>query len=198
MIVNFLKYGILTLLVCVSHGLLAQLPNANRDLLSSEESEPESKHCIHAEFGGRTFLILSLNYEYALYERISIGGGFGLINLRSSEQLQYVNGVLEKGSGFSFGSSQMIYGNYFIGEKKNKLFFTLGLTHFLFIDNSKFPSGNTSTTDSQLNGNVGVGYQFSGQKVFFRLTGYCIGLPEPTGWFPKYMPWAGVSTGFKF
>jgi hypothetical protein len=75
---------------------------------------------------------------------------------------------------------------------------TAGITNFLEYSRSKFPSEKLTDVDAQLEWNVGLGYQFATPKMYYRITGYCISLPDPHGWFPKYMPWAGLTVGYKF
>jgi len=88
-------------------------------------------------------------------------------------------------------------GNYFIGKKRNQLLLTAGLTNFLGTYRNKYPSETVRFAEAQLEWNAGIGYQYSANRFFFRITGYILSLPEPSGWFPEYMPWAGISTGIK-
>ena len=162
-----------------------------------EEGNKLSKHSIVTEIGGRTFILGSLNYEYAIHKRISLGGGTGLIGIQRGGITRDNNGAPEDGKYFDASSTQMIYGNYFIGKDKHKLFFTVGATNFLFTYRNKYPSGTELSRELQLEWNAGIGYQFSHKRLYYRLTGYCISMPEPSAWFPKYMPWAGLSIAYK-
>jgi len=96
-----------------------------------DESNKERKHFVYAEFAGRTFVFASLNYEYLFRGNISIGSGLGLINFQKGSISRSINGITESGKYTDISSSQMIYGNYFIGNNNHKLLFTLGLTNFL-------------------------------------------------------------------
>ena len=98
---------------------------------SVREIDQDNKHFIHAEIRGRTFIFGSLNYEYSLHKQISFCG-FGLIYIQKGDIIRNNNGTTETGKCLDIGTSQMIYGNYFIGKKKHKLYFTGGLTNFLF------------------------------------------------------------------
>lgn len=176
--------------------LLCYRTNA-QSLIQEKTSSTENQHSICLEIGGRTFVFGSVNYEYQLNEKVSFGGGLGIISLGRGAITRSNNGVPETGDYFDLSSSQMVSGNYFIGKKKNKLYFTSGLTVFSFIDRRKYPSEKETFIDAQLKWNIGVGYQYSGEKMYLRVTGYCLNMPEPNSWFPEYMPWAGISTGIK-
>jgi len=162
-----------------------------------KEANHGAKHSIHAEVGGRTFLLGSLNYEYAINRRFSFGAGIGFINLNRGSITRINNNVEETGKFRDLATTQMIYGNYFVGRNKHQLLITAGLTNFLFSYKSKYPSGVLKSTNAQVEWNAGIGYQYTSDKMFFRLTGYCISLPDTSGWFPKYMPWAGITIGWK-
>jgi len=189
------------LFICLSlfvfQWVVAQEAADSVDLQLLNEANQESKHTLLTEIGGRTFIFGSLNYEYALLQNVSIGVGLGFINVQRGEIIRSNNGVQETGSYFDLGTTQMIYGNYFIGRDKHKLILTAGLTNFLFSYRAKYPSGTLQSRSSQTEWNAGIGYQFSTEIMYFRLTGYCISMPDPSGWFPKYMPWGGISIGYK-
>jgi len=157
----------------------------------------ENPHSIKLELLGRTFLFGSLNYEYALNQKASFGAGLGLINFQIGDILRQNNGAPEEGRFRDISSSQMIYGNYFIGKKKHQLHLTAGLTHFLFTNRNKYDSETEFSAETHLEWNAGVGYQLVGERIYFRATAYVISLPESSSWFPRYMPWAGVSLGYK-
>jgi hypothetical protein len=162
-----------------------------------KETYPLAKHSIHAEVGGRSFIVGSLNYEYAMNKRFSFGTGVGFINLNQGSITRINNNIEETGKFRDLATTQMIYGNYFVGRNKHQLLITAGLTNFLFSYKSKYPSVVLRSTNAQLEWNAGIGYQYTANKMFFRLTAYCISLPDPSGWFPKYMPWVGIIIGRK-
>lgn len=194
---HFIFFVISFLTLCFSE-VVAQEERNSVSALSGEETSPDQKHFIHTELGGRTFIFGSLNYEYAVLQNVSVGVGLGMINLQRGEITRSNNGVQEIGSYFDLGTTQMVYGNYFIGGDKHQLLLTAGVTHFFLSYKNKFPSETLKTRNSQILWNAGVGYQYSTKKWYYRLTGYCIQMPQPSGWFPKYMPWGGVSIGYKF
>lgn len=162
-----------------------------------DKSKIERKHLVYAEFIGRTFVFGSLNYEFMLRENISIGSGIGLINFQKGIIRRNVNGVTESGQYTDISSSQMIFGNYFVGKKNHKMLLTLGLTNFLFTYQRNYNNKKNISAEAQLEWNAGLGYQLSTEIVFCRLAAYLISMPDPTGWFPKYMPWLGLSIGVK-
>ena len=139
----------------------------------------------------------SFNYEYMLHKQISIGCGLGLIYINRGEITRNNNGTSEIGKSLDIGSTQMIYGNYFIGKNKNKLFVTGGITNFLLTNRNKYPSETELFRDSQLGWNAGVGGQFSAKRIYLRLTVYFMSMPEPNDFTGKYIPWIGISTGLK-
>jgi|TARA_B110000977_G_scaffold158271_1_gene201633 hypothetical protein len=194
---SFLKYFTAGLLILMFQSISAQDPLEKSLIQPVKEFNQDSKHFINAEIGGRTLKYGSLNYEYALHKRISLGCGIGLIYFQKGDITRNNNGNPETGKYRDLGTSQMIYGNYFIGKNKHQLHLTAGLTNFLFTVRNKYPSETESSSESQLEWNAGIGYQLSVKRIYLRLTGYCISLPEPTGWFPKYMPWIGISMGLK-
>lgn len=160
-------------------------------------SRNEYKHALHAEIGGRTFIWGSINYEYKLTKRISVGGGLGIINIQSGLITRQNNGADETGNYLDIATSQMVYGNYFLGRRVHKLYFTGGLTNFLALETNRYPSENEFNADAELQWNAGIGYQLSIKRVFFRLTGYVLSMPQPSAWFPKYMPWVGITYGYR-
>jgi hypothetical protein len=162
---------------------------------SVTETEKISKHSLNIEILGRTIIWGSLNYEYKILKSISIGSGLGFTNILKGEIFRDNGGVPETGKYLDIGTSQMIYANYFPGKNKHQLFFTAGLTNFMMIYRKKFTSGTDYSVESQVKWNAGIGYQFSGNKTFFRFTAYCIRMPDPSGWFPEIIPWAGISIG---
>lgn len=195
---DFLKYSTTGLLILMFQSIRAQDPIEKSLTQPEKEFNQDSKHFIHAEIGGRTIKYGSFNYEYALHKQISLGCGIGLIYFQKGDITRNNNGNQETGKYLELATSQMIYGNYFIiGKNKHQLFLTAGLTNFLFTYRNKYSSEIELDSDSQLEWNAGIGYQFSVKRIFLRFTGYCISLPEPTGWFPKYIPWIGISMGLR-
>ncbi len=156
----------------------------------------ESRHFLHAELGGRTIIWGTLNYEYALKPQFHIGVGAGLIYLAHGQIMRDNNGTTETGTYFEMSTTQMLYGNYFVGRNKHQLLLTAGLTNFLTIYRNEYPSEVVKSLDAQIQWNAGVGYQYNATHMFFRFTAYCIAMPHPSGWFPDYIPWGGITIGY--
>lgn len=166
-------------------------------MILSTKEQLENPHSIKLELLGRAFLFGSLNYEYALNRKVSLGGGLGLANFQIGDITRQNNGQPEEGRFRDISSSQMIYGNYFIGKKKHQFHLTAGLTNFLITSRNKYDSETDFSAETYVRGNVGAGYQFIGERIYFRATAYVLHLPSDTSFFPKYIPWGGVSLGYK-
>ncbi|MEM1328238.1 MAG: hypothetical protein AAGI23_19950 [Bacteroidota bacterium] len=154
-----------------------------------------SRHSLHLEVAGRGFIFGTLNYEYALLPRMYVGAGLGLANISTGDILRNNNGMDEAGRYFEMSSSQLIYGNYMIRDGKHKIFLTTGITNFLVTSRNKYPSETESSNEAFLRWNAGVGYQFSGERVYFRATAYLLNLPNSDDFFPGYIPWGGLTVG---
>lgn len=163
----------------------------------SDEEIIKSKHSLYAELGGRTFIFGSVNYEFALLEKLSIGVGLGVIGFYSGEISRNNNGSSEDGRYLDTSTSQMIYANYFFGKDKNKLLLTAGLTNFLATSRNTYPSETERFSDSFVRWNAGLGYQFTKKRKYFRITAYLLSLTEDSDFFPDYLPWLGLSFGFR-
>lgn len=170
-----------------------------QETTKEEKVQPNkaSKHSINLELCGHAFAIASMNYEYLLRRQISFGVGLGFHRFTKIKSSRFQNGQEEIGKFFSISTSQMLYGNYFIGKNKHKLFFTGGLTNFLYLMRNKYPSETFHYNSATLVWNAGVGYQYLGKVMYYRLTGYCFGFKEETEFMPKYMPWLGITMGVK-
>jgi hypothetical protein len=166
--------------------------------LFAQDGVEEKKHSVHIEGFGRSIIWMSFNYEYQIIKNISLGTGFGFTDLSSGVIMNDSNGVIESGRYTELLTSQMIFANYFVGKKQHRLYLTAGLSNFWSWTRHKFDSGSNVFSDAQVRWNAGIGYHYSGQKMYFRLTGYVLRLPEPTGIFPRIAPWVGVSLGYKF
>ena len=158
----------------------------------------QKRHSINIEALGRTFIFGSVNYEYTLHKKLSIGAGFSILSASRSSTVRANNGFEESGIFSSLVSTQMIYGNYFVGKGKHKLLLTAGATGLLSNARSKFPSETLKSHSLSFHGNMGIGYNYLGDNVYYRLTVYCLQLPDLAGWFPRLMPWIGTSVGFRF
>ena len=158
----------------------------------------QERHSLNLELGGRTLLFGSLNYEYQILDKVSIGGGLGVINLSRGQITRDNGGMDETGNYLDISTSQMLYGNYFMGRNKHKMLLTAGLTNFLQTYRNTYPSETVIGRDLQVQWNAGLGYQFTGKQNYFRLTGYVLKMPQPSGWFPPYIPWFGLTTGRTF
>ena len=196
-LIDFRKFYVALSLVLIIHNLNAQ---DTTDIKRSQYviGDEIRKQYVHLELGGRTFLMGSFNYEYLISEQFAIGCGLGIINFQRGEISRNNNGATETGKYLDISTSQMIYGNYFIGKDNHKLYFTVGISNFLFTNRNTYVKETEISRETELEFNTGIGYQFTSNKIYFRFTGYWISLAESTEWFPKYLPWVGISTGIKF
>lgn len=197
MIISILKYIAALVLILLVNSVDAQESKSRGSTHPGQSANLAGPHSLHVELAGRTFLFGSVNYEYAVNQKFSIGSGLGIINIQAGEITRDLNGSPETGTYLDMATSQMIYGNYFIGKKRNQLVLTAGVSNFLVTYRNRYPSETIRSAEAQLAWNAGIGYQHSANRYFFRFTAYLLSLPEPSGWFPEYMPWAGISTGFK-
>ncbi|PLX08836.1 MAG: hypothetical protein C0596_05950 [Marinilabiliales bacterium] len=187
-----------TILLFVGLYLLCiGIANAQNDVFSKDDNS-SSKHSVYSELLGRTIIFGSINYEYTINDGFSIGAGLGVNSVLSGQTNRINNGETETGKYFDTGSAQMLFANYFRGNDRHKLFFTIGITNFLLTYRNIYPSETIVQWDPQLEWNAGLGYQFAGHSTFLRASIYCISMPDPVGWFPKYFPWFGLSVGYKF
>lgn len=176
------------------HSIFAQ-QNESVSAASIDILPQESKHSVHVELLGRAFLFGSVNYEYALPKNFAVGAALGITNVQRGTITRDNAGTPEEGRYFDSATSQMVYGNYFVGKRKHKGLVTAGLTHFLITSRNKYPSRTERSLESHFEWNAGLGYQFSANRTYYRLTGYVLSLPEPSGWFPAIMPWGGLTIG---
>ncbi len=188
---NVRKHLIVICVILGFHRLHAQ------DTIVITDAFKIKKHKLHIEALGRTIIWGSVNYEYFIHWNTSIGGGFGISYFSNGDIYRDNNGISEKGRYLDISTSQMLYGNYFFGKRKHQFFLTGGITNFLDVYRRKYPSETKYSSESQIKWNAGIGYQYSCKKTYFRLTVYCIRMPDPSGWFPEIIPWAGVSVGVK-
>lgn len=184
------------LLIILVNGSSAQ--ESNEEIVTAQNDRDMSvKHSLFGEIGGRTFFFGSFNYEFQLHKRISVGTGIGLINVQQGDIYRVFNSIEEKGRYLDVATTQMVFGNYFIGQNKHKLIITAGVTNFLFLNRNKYPSETVRSNESELEWNAGLGYQFSSKVMFYRLSGYVLSIPGSSDWFPKYIPWAGITIGWR-
>lgn len=162
--------------------------------LSQETSD---KHSISIELLGRSLIFGSVNYEYTLNPKLSVGAGLGFAAFQKGDITRNVVGMNEIGKYFDTSTSQFVFANYFIGKKKHKGIITSGLTNFMSTSKNTYPTEKVRSIENTFRWNAGLGYQYSGRSMFFRITGYAINLPE-SDLFPKLVPWAGLSTGLRF
>jgi hypothetical protein len=193
----FFSYCATAVLLLMCYGLFGQALTQDPGTSPAQTSNQERKHRLFTEVGGRTLVFGSLNYEYALSKNLSLGCGLGFIGFRKGAISRVTHGDQETGNYRETATSQLVFANYLVGSERHKLLLTAGLTNFLQTSRSRYPSGTVSSVDSQVEWNAGIGYQLELDKMYFRLTGYCLSMPDPTGWFPKYIPWAGISVGLK-
>lgn len=191
------EYSIFRLIIALGILILISQHVDAQDIQYKNETESSNRHSINVELLGRTFLFSSVNYEYAINTKFSLGTGLGLVSLQRGDITRNMNGVPETGRYLDLASTQMIYGNYFVGSDKHKLVLTAGLTNFLISSRNTYPSDTELSSEINIEWNAGLGYQYNLEQLYFRLSGYVISLPEPSAWFPKYMPWVGLSIGYK-
>jgi hypothetical protein len=165
---------------------------------SSADNSKSFKHSLHIEAFGRSFFFGSLNYEYAFTDRFWAGVGLGFANAASGEIERNNDGMPETGSYFDTYTTQMLYVNYDLWKRnKHSIYATAGLTFYTETYRNKYPSEIQFFIDSQANWTAGFGYEYNPGKFFFRATPYVLAMPDPSGWFPPYMPWLGLSAGIK-
>jgi len=159
----------------------------------------ENKHSLNLEIIGRTLVFSSINYEYNISEKLTLGTGLGLIYVGNGCISRNNNGVVENGNYFDISLSQMLYANYFLmGNNKNKIFITAGISNFQTISRNKYPSETEISNNNSFNWNTGIGYQYNKEKIFFRLTGYVLRIKSFSDALGVGgLPWGGISVGYK-
>lgn len=187
--VLFYRY-VLLLFFSMSWGAII----AQKDLIPSKESNQS----INLELAGKSPILASLSYEYAVKRQFSLGVGLGVGLISNGEISRSNNGASETGKYLDAATSQLLYANYFIGKRKHKLLITGGVTHLLASSRNKYPSETERYFESNFLPSLGIGYQLTGDKLLFRVIPYIVKLPEPSGWFPEYMPWGGLTLGYRF
>lgn len=165
---------------------------------NNPNSSKTRKESINLELAGKSPILASLCYEYAVKPQFSLGAGLGVGLISNGEITRTNNGASETGKYLDAATSQLLYANYFIGKSKHKLLITGGVTHLLASSRNKYSSETERFFDSNFLPNVGLGYQLTGRRTLFRLTAYGLRLPEPSGWFPRNLPWGGISFGYRF
>lgn len=187
-----LFFVLLFLILGTSSSFAQDMSDSNRD------EETTGKHSLHIEAFGRAFLFGSVNYEYAFTDRFSAGVGLGVTNVAFGEIERNNDGMPETGRYFDTYTTQMVYANYKVWKQNaHAIYATAGLTMYTETYRNKYPSETQFFLDSQVNWNAGVGYEYNPGRFFFRASPYVIALPDPSGWFPPYMPWLGISAGWK-
>ncbi|MBM78811.1 MAG: hypothetical protein CL846_10045 [Crocinitomicaceae bacterium] len=180
--------------VCISTQIISQNIEENKAEINN------CKHSLNIELIGRTFVFSSINYEYNISNKLALGTGLGLLYLGSGEISRNNNGIVENGNYFEMSLSQMLYANYFfLGNNKNKIFITAGISNFQTISRNKYPSETEISNTNSFNWNTGLGYQYNKEKIFFRLTGYVLRIKSFSDALGiDGLPWAGVTIGYKF
>ena len=158
----------------------------------------EKKHALNIELLGRTCLFGSFNYEYSITPKFSIGAGIGLLNLQQGNITRSNQPLPEQGRYLDAVTTQMFYVNYFLGKNRHKGIVSAGVTNLLTLGRNKYPSETEVYSSSVLGANLGLGYQFTSDKMYYRLMAYCLTMPQPNTWFPSVIPWAGLSVGYRF
>ncbi len=185
-------FGLAFMSLFCSQNSFAQLPKTD-----TATSLNNKRHSINFELAGSAFLFGSVKYEYALTDDFSVGAGLGISNISAGDITRDNNGSPETGSFFDTSTSQTIFGNYFIGKKKHKLVLTAGLVNFLSLYRNNYPSEVEFFGNAELEWNIGVGYQLNSNDIYFKLMAYLISTPNESVFFPKYLPWPGITIGKK-
>lgn len=191
---SFGKYFVLTLVLFCFFELNAQESISDN---VDDERHKTVRHSINFEALGRTFIMASLNYEFLLYDRFAIGAGAGFNSMARGEIIRNNNGVTETGRYFELYSSHMFYGTYFFGKRKHKMLLTAGITNFRRYDKKVYPSEKIVDRAKSLEWNAGIGYQFTGERMYFRATAYFLSLPHIYTNSPDYFPGIGFTVGHK-
>jgi hypothetical protein len=163
----------------------------------SNERDKTIRHSINLEVGGRTLIIGSLNYEFLLYDRFALGVGVGLNSIARGQTIRNNEGVTETGRYFDVYSAHLFSGTYFIGKRKHKMLLTAGITNFRRYQKDVYPSETIVERAKSLQWNAGIGYQFTGRRMYFRSTAYFLALPNISVYAPDYLPWIGLTVGYK-
>lgn len=158
----------------------------------------QKKHALNIELLGRTFLFGSFNYEYSITSNFSLGAGLGVLQLQQGNITRSNQSLPEQGRYFDAVTTQMFYVNYFLGKNRHKGIVSAGVTNLLTFGRNKYPSETEVYSSSIFGANLGLGYQFNSDKMYYRLMAYCLTMPQPSTWFPSVIPWAGLSVGYRF
>ncbi|MFK7783674.1 MAG: hypothetical protein AB8B56_01090 [Crocinitomicaceae bacterium] len=190
----FIKHCLFLIVMSASFQLSAQ---EHLDDEISENRDRTFRHSINLEAGGRTLIMGSLNYEFLLYDRFALGVGIGFNSIARGEIIRNNNGVTETGTYFDLYSSHLFSGTYFVGKGKHKMLITAGITNFRRYDKVVYPSETIIGRAKDLQWNAGIGYQFTSKRMYFRTTAYFLALPNISIWAPDYLPWIGLTAGYK-
>lgn len=191
------KQLVFFLAILVLFQVNAQESSLDKTSSKSKEAFDGSRHSINLELGGRTLIIGSLNYEFSVRRQFSLGVGLGLNSVARGGIIRNNGGVTEEGTFFDLYSAHMFYGNYFIGKNKHRLLLTMGISNFKSFSKTKYPSETLVKRDKDFQWNLGVGYEFTGERMYFRATAYFLALPNISIYAPDYLPWIGLTMGHK-
>ncbi|MGB0431378.1 MAG: hypothetical protein ACPGLV_12960 [Bacteroidia bacterium] len=195
---NFFKKVILVLWISFTSLQLYSQKILTEKQKNGEYNSAQSKHSVNLELGGRSFIISTLAYEYKFTQHFSAGAGLGFNSFSSGNIIRNNNGQRETGNYLSLYSTHKAFGTYFIGRERHKLFITGGFTYFRKYERIVYPSETIKERVQVLKRNLGLGYQFSGRKMYYRLTAYYLELPNISRYFYANIPWLGLTLGYGF
>jgi hypothetical protein len=141
------------------------------------------KNVVVLDLAGKSFYYFDISYERYLSEKFHFGAGVGLAGISTL----YINPDEQFNE---YNIRFPIYGAYALGKKKHHVISELGMT----IDGI-FSSSETYI--SSLWPFLSIGYEFKGDKIVIRIPVY-LGYIGENEWYPKVMPWAGLSFGVPF
>lgn len=141
------------------------------------------KNAVVLDLAGKSVYYFDITYERQLSEKFHLGAGAGLAGIST----------LYKNTDERFKEFNIrfpVYGAYSFGRKKHHLISELGLTIDAFF-------GTPKINISSLWPFISCGYEFKGDNIIIRIPVY-LGYIGKNEWFPRVMPWAGLSIGVPF
>ena len=141
------------------------------------------KNTVVLDLAGKSFYYFDISYERYLSEKFHIGAGAGLAGISTL----YKNPD-EKATEFNIRVP--VYCAYAFGQKQHHIISELGLT----ID-CLFCSCGSSI--SSLWPFISAGYEFKSSNIIIRVPVY-LGYIGKNEWYPRVMPWVGLSIGVPF
>jgi len=141
------------------------------------------KNALVLELAGKSFYYFDISYERYLSEKFHLGTGVGMANISTLE-------ISPDKRVTQFNIRFPVYGAFTMGKKKHHLISEFGLTFDTY-----FISFGSSV--SSLWPFLSIGYELKGDNIIIRVPVY-LGYIGNHGWFPRVMPWVGLSIGVPF